>query len=85
MGQVVSSAEGVTTILLWPMKAVADIKDTPLRGIAGATVALAVPYYLYGNPVPYVRDLDYVTLGTGYVIGGVGYWGATMTVDRFSP
>lgn len=85
MGAVASSTKGATIIAIWPAKAVADLQDgsSMVLPAVGAAGALGVPYYIFGNPLPYARNGDFVSLAAGYVIAGVVYWGVTEVGGKY--
>lgn len=77
-----SSVSAVWTISTWPMQALGGIQQGNMAAVAGAVAGLAVPFFVFGNPIPYAQDMDFVTLGFGYALGGVSYWGASMLVNK---
>jgi hypothetical protein len=85
MGGVISTTEAVTTIALWPLSVVKDMSTDPVTAVAGGAVAVGVPYYLFGNPVPLVQNQEFVTLGFAYGIGGVGYWTTKTLKMKYLP
>ncbi len=85
MGGVVSTVDAVHTIALWPLAAVRDMSDDPVVALAGGAVAIGVPYYLFGNPVPLVQNQEFVTLAFAYGIGGVGYWTTRTVKMKYLP
>lgn len=80
-----STVEAVHTIALWPLAVVSDMQTDPLTAVAGGAVAVGVPFYLFGNPVPLVQNQEFVTLGFAYGIGGVGYWTTKTLKTKYLP
>lgn len=85
MGGAVSTVEAVHTIATWPIAIVTDMSTDPLMALAGGAVAVGVPYYLFGNPVPLVQSQEFVTLGFAYGIGGVGYYATRTAKMKYLP
>jgi hypothetical protein len=76
---------GVTAIALWPAQALGGLQSGGMAAYVSAAAALAVPYFLFGNPVPIVKDMDFVTLGFMYGTAGASYWAANQLVSKVSP
>jgi hypothetical protein len=80
-----ATAGAIHTIATWPIAIVSDMSVDPLMAIVGGAVAVGVPFYLFGNPVPLVQNQEFVTLGFAYGIGGVGYWATRELKMKYLP
>lgn len=76
------SVTGVYTIATWPMAAMSDISDSPVKGLAATAVAVGGPLIIFGNPVTAAQNQDFVTLGLMYGVAGVGYWLTQTIVNK---
>lgn len=89
MGQIISSVEGVTTVVAWPAVLAKDIQSKNFtRAIAGGALGGGAAYMIFGSPVPIVQNLftekEFVTAGFYYVTIGGGYFLASNLIDKSS-
>lgn len=87
MGQIISSVEGVTTVVAWPAVLAKDIQSKDFtKAIAGGALGGGAAYMIFGSPVPIVQNIfterEFVTGAFYYVTIGGGYLVASKLVSK---
>jgi hypothetical protein len=60
-------------VVAWPMALAGSFGGEPVPSAVGAAGGAGVVYYVWGNPIPLIEEMDLMKIGMAYIAFGVAF------------